>query len=44
MPLFTVQDWIAAAHLGAGQAAKEEEIVTDYAGCKCGYEADPHID
>jgi len=32
MPLFTVQDWIAAAHLGAGQAAKEEEIVTDYAG------------
>ncbi|KAH7354810.1 Dos2-interacting transcription regulator of RNA-Pol-II-domain-containing protein [Rhexocercosporidium sp. MPI-PUGE-AT-0058] len=32
MPLFTIQDWIGAAHLGGGQAEKEQEIVTDYAG------------
>lgn len=35
MPLFTIQDWIAATHIGGGQAETEEEIVTDYAGCKC---------
>ncbi|KAG4438066.1 hypothetical protein IFR05_006432 [Cadophora sp. M221] len=32
MPLFTIQDWIGAAHIGGGQAEKEAEIVTDYAG------------
>lgn len=34
MPLFAIQDWIGAAHIGGGPTEKEEEIVTDYAGCK----------
>ncbi|KAK0119949.1 hypothetical protein ONS95_011373 [Cadophora gregata] len=32
MPLFTVQDWIGAGNISAGQATREEEIVTDYVG------------
>ncbi|KAH6723389.1 Dos2-interacting transcription regulator of RNA-Pol-II-domain-containing protein [Leptodontidium sp. MPI-SDFR-AT-0119] len=32
MPLFAIQDWIGAAHIGGGPTEKEEEIVTDYAG------------
>lgn len=34
MPTHTIQDWLEADKLNRGQAARDDEIVKDIAGCK----------